>query len=96
MLLTVVLVLGAAGGLGAVVGWGWSVVWVCGVIGGMGGCGWWLIGLQKYKKYGFYSCALDKFLHANLLCALVKSMDRGIRRDRLSDGNGNSYLDLCV
>ncbi|KAH8147700.1 uncharacterized protein LAJ45_08165 [Morchella importuna] len=50
VLLTVVLVLGAAGGLGAVVGWGWSVVWVCGVIGGMGGCGWWLIGLQKYKN----------------------------------------------
>ena len=49
--LTVVLVLGAAGGLGAVVGWGWAVVWVLGVVGGMGGCGWWLIGLQKYKKY---------------------------------------------
>jgi hypothetical protein len=46
-----VLVLGAAGGLGAVVGWGWAVVWVLGVVGGMGGCGWWLIGLQKYKKY---------------------------------------------
>lgn len=50
MLLTVALVLGAAGGLGAVVGWGWAVVWVVGVVGGMGGCGWWLIGLQKYKK----------------------------------------------
>ncbi|CAZ79484.1 unnamed protein product [Tuber melanosporum] len=48
--LTVMLVLGAAGGLGAVVGWGWAVVWVLGVVGGMGGCGWWLIGLQKYKK----------------------------------------------
>jgi len=48
-----VLVLGAAGGLGAVVGWGWAVVWVLGVVGGMGGCGWWLIGLQKYKKYVF-------------------------------------------
>lgn len=51
MLLTVALVLGAAGGLGAVVGWGWAVVWVVGVVGGMGGCGWWLIGLQKYKKW---------------------------------------------
>ncbi|RPB05281.1 GPI2-domain-containing protein [Choiromyces venosus 120613-1] len=48
--LTVVLVLGAAGGLGGVVGWGWAVVWVLGVVGGMGGCGWWLIGLQKYKN----------------------------------------------
>ncbi|KAG0634923.1 phosphatidylinositol N-acetylglucosaminyltransferase subunit C [Tuber brumale] len=48
--LTVMLVLGAAGGLGAVVGWGWAVVWVLGVVGGMGGCGWWLIGLQKYKN----------------------------------------------
>ncbi|KAL7274101.1 glycosylphosphatidylinositol anchor biosynthesis [Rhizina undulata] len=50
MLLTVVLVLGAAAGLGAVVGWGWAVVYVMGVVGGMGGCGWWLISLQKYKN----------------------------------------------
>ncbi|KAA8907327.1 phosphatidylinositol:UDP-GlcNAc transferase PIG-C [Sphaerosporella brunnea] len=50
VLLTVVLVLGAAGGLMFVVGWGWAVAWVLGVLVGMGGCGWWMIDLQKYKN----------------------------------------------
>jgi phosphatidylinositol glycan class C protein len=50
VLLTVVLVLGAAAGLWCVVGWGWAVAWVLGVLVGMGGCGWWMIDLQKYKK----------------------------------------------
>lgn len=49
--LTVGLVVGAAAGLAVVVGWGWAVVWVFGVLAGMGGCGWWMIDLQKYKKY---------------------------------------------
>ena len=48
--LTIALVLGAAGGLTLVVGWGWGLAWVLGVIAGMGGCGWWMIDLQKYKK----------------------------------------------
>ena len=49
--LTVVLVLGAAGGLWFVTGWGCALAWVLGVIAVMGGCGWWMIDLQKYKKY---------------------------------------------
>jgi len=49
--LTEVLVLGAAGGLWFVAGWGWALAWVLSVIAGMGGCGWWMIDLQKYKKY---------------------------------------------
>ncbi|KAI5844721.1 phosphatidylinositol:UDP-GlcNAc transferase PIG-C [Tricharina praecox] len=48
--LTVVLVLGAAAGLWFVAGWGWALAWVLGVIAGMGGCGWWMIDLQKYKN----------------------------------------------
>lgn len=50
VLLTAVLVLGAAAGLMIVVGRGWAVTWVLGVIAAMGGCGWWMIDLQKYKK----------------------------------------------
>ncbi|KAI5810471.1 phosphatidylinositol N-acetylglucosaminyltransferase subunit C [Pyronema omphalodes] len=50
VLLTVVLVLGAAGGLWVVVGNGWAVAWLFGVVVGMGGCGWWMIDLQKYKN----------------------------------------------
>jgi phosphatidylinositol glycan class C protein len=55
--LTAVLVMGAGGGVGVVVsGGGWKAA-LMGVILGtvlaclaMGGCSWWLIGLQKYKN----------------------------------------------
>ncbi|KAF8544303.1 phosphatidylinositol N-acetylglucosaminyltransferase subunit C [Trichophaea hybrida] len=50
ILLTVVLVVGAAAGLMIVVGRGWAVAWMIGVIAAMGGCGWWMIDLQKYKN----------------------------------------------
>lgn len=50
VLLTVGLVLGAAGGLGYAVGWGWAVMYIFTVVVGMGACGWWMIDLQKYKK----------------------------------------------
>lgn len=29
---------------------GGIVLWGCGSVIGMGGCSWWLIGLQKYKN----------------------------------------------
>lgn len=61
--LTVALVLGAGGGVGMVLGstdGGWWVPWRSGLAGcvigcliatlAMGGCSWWLIGLQKYKN----------------------------------------------
>jgi phosphatidylinositol glycan class C protein len=51
VLLTIVLVLGGAGGLAFVAGWGTAIMWVLSVVAGMGGCGWWMINLQKYKKY---------------------------------------------
>ena len=63
LLLTLLLVLGAGAGLGLVISgrrvWsqgGWkqalagSVVWGVGSVVGMGGCSWWLIGLQRYKN----------------------------------------------
>ena len=62
LLLTVWLVVGAGAGLGLVVsgrgflegGWkgavGGAVVWGVGSVVGMGGCSWWLIGLQRYKN----------------------------------------------
>ncbi|PQE19752.1 phosphatidylinositol N-acetylglucosaminyltransferase protein [Rutstroemia sp. NJR-2017a WRK4] len=62
LLLTLLLVLGAGGGMGLVLpgegreAWGWKSG-VLGMVGGffitglaMGGCSWWLIGLQKYKN----------------------------------------------
>ncbi|PQE06255.1 phosphatidylinositol N-acetylglucosaminyltransferase protein [Rutstroemia sp. NJR-2017a BBW] len=62
LLLTLLLVLGAGGGVGLVLpgegreAWGWKSG-VLGMVGGvfitglaMGGCSWWLIGLQKYKN----------------------------------------------
>jgi len=55
--LTVLLVTGAGGGMGVVVtGGGWAAAIVGVVLGNiltglaMGGCSWWLIGLQKYKN----------------------------------------------
>lgn len=63
LLLTFFLVIGAGGGLGLVISgrkiWsegGWkralagSVIWMLGSVVGMGGCSWWLIGLQRYKN----------------------------------------------
>lgn len=63
LLLTLILVLGAGAGLGLVISgrrvWsegGWkqalagSVVWGVVSVVGMGGCSWWLIGLQRYKN----------------------------------------------
>lgn len=49
--LTVMLVGGAAAGLGRMVGWGWAWGWV-GLMGPgiMGGCSWWLMWLQRYKN----------------------------------------------
>lgn len=49
--LTVMLVGGAAAGLGLMVGWGWAWGWV-GLMGPgiMGGCSWWLMWLQRYKN----------------------------------------------
>ncbi|PQE21712.1 phosphatidylinositol n-acetylglucosaminyltransferase protein [Rutstroemia sp. NJR-2017a BVV2] len=62
LILTLLLVLGAGGGVGLVLpgegreAWGWKSG-VLGMVGGvlvtglaMGGCSWWLIGLQKYKN----------------------------------------------
>lgn len=64
--LTTLLVLGAGGGVGLILGRGgdgkgmWDFPWKSGLIGvvigvlatglAMGGCSWWLIGLQKYKN----------------------------------------------
>jgi phosphatidylinositol glycan class C protein len=55
--LTAVLVMGAGGGVGVVVsGGGWKAALVGITLGNlltclaMGGCSWWLIGLQKYKN----------------------------------------------
>ena len=61
--LTLLLVLGAGAGLGLVISgrkvWsqgGWRqallgcVIWAVGSAVGMGGCSWWLIGLQRYKN----------------------------------------------
>jgi phosphatidylinositol glycan class C protein len=57
IVLTVLLVTGAGGGLGlCVTGGGWLSALIGVVLGGlltclaMGGCSWWLIGLQKYKN----------------------------------------------
>lgn len=56
--LTFALVLGAGGGLGVVLSTngGWQamlvgmILWSAGAALGMGGCSWWLIGLQRYKN----------------------------------------------
>lgn len=54
--LTVLLVLGAGGGVGMILGNGWRAGLAGMVVGcliaalAMGGCSWWLIGLQKYKN----------------------------------------------
>ncbi len=64
--LTTLLVLGAGGGVGLILGRGgdgegiWDFPWKSGLMGvgwgflitglAMGGCSWWLIGLQKYKN----------------------------------------------
>ena len=62
MILTLLLVIGAGAGLGLVISgrpfWqgGWkraiagAVIWALGSAVGMGGCSWWLIGLQRYKN----------------------------------------------
>ncbi|KAI9050580.1 hypothetical protein LZ554_005741 [Drepanopeziza brunnea f. sp. 'monogermtubi'] len=66
MLLTTLLVIGAGGGAGLILGRGgdgegiWDFPWKSGLMGlfiglfaaglTMGGCSWWLIGLQKYKN----------------------------------------------
>ncbi|KAL2126629.1 hypothetical protein VTI74DRAFT_517 [Chaetomium olivicolor] len=60
VLLTVLLVLGAGGGVGMILGdergWPWKRGLLGMVVGcliaalAMGGCSWWLIGLQKYKN----------------------------------------------
>lgn len=56
VILTVLLVLGAGGGVGMILGSGWKTGLAGMVVGclvaalAMGGCSWWLIGLQKYKN----------------------------------------------
>ena len=62
ILLTLALMIGAGTGLGLTISgkafWsgGWkraiagAVIWAMGSIVGMGGCSWWLIGLQRYKN----------------------------------------------
>ena len=62
LLLTLALMIGAGAGLGMALSakplWhgGWkraiagAVVWCVGSVVGMGGCSWWLIGLQRYKN----------------------------------------------
>lgn len=56
LVLTVLLVLGAGGGVGMILGSGWKTGLAGMVVGclvaalAMGGCSWWLIGLQKYKN----------------------------------------------
>ncbi|KAL8956803.1 MAG: hypothetical protein Q9193_005767 [Seirophora villosa] len=58
LILTFVLVLGAGAGLGLTTskngGWQGTLVgmllWSVGAALGMGGCSWWLIGLQRYKN----------------------------------------------
>lgn len=41
------------------VGLGWAILWVLSVIAGMVGCAWWMIDLQKYKKYVFSDISLS-------------------------------------
>ncbi|OCK76932.1 GPI2-domain-containing protein [Lepidopterella palustris CBS 459.81] len=55
--LTIILVMGASGGMGAIVSHGGRTMWIVGIVLGslltflgMGICSWWLIGLQKYKN----------------------------------------------
>lgn len=56
LVLTVLLVLGAGGGVGTILGSGWKTGLAGMIVGclvaalAMGGCSWWLIGLQKYKN----------------------------------------------
>jgi phosphatidylinositol glycan class C protein len=56
VILTVLLVLGAGGGVGMILGSGWKTGLAGMIVGclvaalAMGGCSWWLIGLQKYKN----------------------------------------------
>ena len=56
LVLTVLLVLGAGGGVGMILGSGWKTGLAGMIVGclvaalAMGGCSWWLIGLQKYKN----------------------------------------------
>jgi phosphatidylinositol N-acetylglucosaminyltransferase subunit C len=57
LLLAICLVVGAGGGVGVTIsGGGWKAATAGVVLGGlltalaMGGCSWWLIGLQKYKN----------------------------------------------
>lgn len=58
LMLTFTLVLGAGGGLGVTLSQNrcWQavligmVLWSVGTALGMGGCSWWLIGLQRYKN----------------------------------------------
>lgn len=62
LFLTLALMIGAGAGLGTALSakplWhgGWkraiagAVVWCVGSVVGMGGCSWWLIGLQRYKN----------------------------------------------
>lgn len=92
VILTISLVLGAAVGLGVMVGWGWAVMWCFSVLTGMVGCAWWMIDLQKYKKYvagvpvSFVAFALEWI--ANY--AAVRFMGRGTRRGLSLEGNGSS------
>lgn len=83
--LTMLLVLGAAGGLSIMLGWGWAIVWVLSVVVGMGGCGWWMIDLQKYKKWAISFFRVSILINNNL----VRSMDHGIQLAQLFDDNGN-------
>lgn len=87
VILTVSLVFGAAGGLGYAVGWGWAVMYIFTVIAGMGGCGWWMIDLQKYKKC-VSSAGLFRFVW---LTSTARYMGRGILLALFYGGSGNDW-----
>lgn len=88
--LTVALVVTAAGGLGYALGWGWAGAYVFAVVAGMGGAGWWMIDLQKYKKYVLRWDG-DVVMGSLLTVCAVRYMGRGTRQGQCCGDSGNKW-----